>query len=604
MYFGDAFRKEIVDFLHHALDDFAVKNGIEAKYTVVESDISPPPEGMGDLAYPLFRYSKIFKKGPQDIALHIADYAEAIEFEFIRKVLPSGPYLNFHARTDIMTEITLKTVMEMRKNYGSLPHQSKKIIVEHTSANPTGPLHVGRARNPIIGDTIARILKRAGYDVSTEYYADDMGKQAAILTWAVENLNDVPESEKSKEDHRLVGYYQAANRLMEEDEGVKGEIEDLLYRCEHGDADAMRKIKGVCQRSLRGILETMKRLNIGYDRITWESKFVLSGDVPAVVETLKKSRYAEEEDGAYYINMEDFAEEFKIHGRSAGVFFQRRDGTSLYSTRDMAYHLDKMKRCDLALNILGEDHKLQSRQVVIGISIILDERARREKDGWCFDEGCIEPIFYSFVTLPEGKMSTRSGRVVFIDDLLDEAKMRALDEVRKRRTDISEDEMDEIAELVGTGAVRYNIIRVQADKKMVFRWEEALNFEGSSAPFVQYSHARARSILRKAEYVSGGPEADYKKLASLLKDDSEIALIRELSRFPDVIRDCADGRKAHPLASYAQSVASAFNQFYRYVPVLRADGEEREARLILTDATATVLAGVLDTLGIVAPERM
>lgn len=604
MYFGDVFRNEVFDFLHHALDDFAVKNGVEVEYEVVESDISLPPEGMGDLAYPLFRYSKIFRKGPQEIARHVADYSEIRDFDFIEKIVASGPYVNFYACTDRMAEITLKAVMDLKEGYGSHKPQNKKIIVEHTSANPTGPLHVGRARNPIIGDTIARILKKAGYDVSTEYYADDMGKQAAILTWAVENLKGVPEAEKNKEDHRLVGYYQEANRLMEEEGTVKKEIEELLYSCEHGDRDAMNMVKKVCERSLGGILETMKRLNIGYDRITWESDFVLNGDVSFVVDTLKSSRYAVEDNGAYYLNLEDFAEKFKIHGRSARVFFQRGDGTSLYPTRDMAYHLDKINRCDIALNILGEDHKLQSKQVVIGLSIILNERARAEKNGWCFENGCIEPIFYSFVTLPEGKMSTRSGRVVFIDDLLDEAKMRALDEVRKRRTDISEGEMDAIAELVGTGAVRYNIIRVQADKKMVFRWEDALNFEGSSAPFVQYSHARAKSILRKAGYASSDSEVDYKYLSSLLKDEAEIALIKELSRFPDVIRDCANGRKAHPLASYAQSVASAFNQFYRYVPVLRAKGEEREARLLLVYATAIVLASILDTLGIVAPERM
>lgn len=603
MYFSDAFRKEVLGFIQNAIDDLAHKKGISGEHRIMESDLSHPPENMGDLAYPLFRYSKEFREGPNMIAQQIAESADENRPKFTEKVVASGPYINFYASKEKMAEYTLRAIMEMGKEYGNLTKKKTKIIVEHTSANPTGPLHVGRARNPIIGDTIARILKKGGYDVSTEYYADDMGKQAAILTWAVKNLRDVEVSENRKEDHRLVGYYQRANQLMEQDRKVKEEIERLLYRCEHGDAEAMTEIKSICERSLGGILETMKRLNITYDRIRWESEFVLNGAVASVIEKLKRSRYAEEEDGAHYINLNDFAEEFNIHGRNARVFFQRKDGTSLYVTRDMAYHMDKMKRCDIALNILGEDHKLQSVQVVIGISIVRGDRVERERGRWCFRDGCIEPIFYSFVTLPEGKMSTRLGRVVYIDDLLDEARLRALEEVKKRRADIPEEEMEGIAELVGTGAVRYNIIRVQADKKMVFRWEEALNFEGNSAPFVQYAHARARSILRKAEYTP--PEKiDYEKTAKLLREDTEIALIKELSRFPDLIRECAEGRKAHPLTGYAQSLASAFNQFYRYVPVLMAENEEREARLLLTYATAEVLAIVLETLGIVAPERM
>ena len=603
MYFMDAFRKEALGFIQEAVKHLALKKGIAGEQEIIESDLSRPPEDMGDLAYPLFRYSKEFREAPNIIAQDIAELADGKKLKFTEKIVASGPYINFYARKEKMAEYTLREIMEMGKGYGDHAPKKTKIIVEHTSANPTGPLHVGRARNPIIGDTIARILKKGGYDVSTEYYADDMGKQAAILTWGTKNLRDVEVSDNTKEDHRLVSYYQKANQLMEQEKGVKEEIERLLYRCEHGDAEAMAQIKSVCERSLGGILETMRRLNITYDRIVWESEFVLNGDVTSIIEKLKGSRYAEEEDGAFFINLKDFAGEFNIHGRNARVFFQRRDGTSLYVTRDMAYHMDKMKRCDIAVNILGEDHKLQSVQVVIGLSIVRDERAEKERNRWCFRDSCIEPVFYSFVALPEGKMSTRLGRVVYIDDLLEEARLRALEEVKKRRTDISDKEMEEIAELVGTGAVRYNIIRVQADKKMVFRWEDALNFEGNSAPFVQYAHARARSILRKADYRP--PEKiDYEKTANLLRDNTEIALAKELSRFPDLVRECAEGRKAHPLTGYAQSLASAFNQFYRYVPVLMAEPEEREARLLLTYAAAEVLAIVLETLGIVAPERM
>jgi len=208
-----------------------------------------------------------------------------------------------------------------------------------------------------------------------------------------------------------------------------------------------------------------------------------------------------------------------------------------------------------------------------------------------------EAMFYSFVALPEGKMSTRRGTVVYLDDLIEEAVERAYEEVRSRREDLSEEEMRRIAVITGVGAVRYNIVRVQPEKKMVFRWEDAMNFDGNSGPFLQYSHARACSILRKA--------GDFEKVVDegLLTDDYERRLISMLSMFPEVIRDCGENKRIHMLPSYGQELASTFNQFYAAVPVLNS-GERRDSRLTLVDCARIVLKEVLDTLGLVAPEEM
>jgi len=208
-----------------------------------------------------------------------------------------------------------------------------------------------------------------------------------------------------------------------------------------------------------------------------------------------------------------------------------------------------------------------------------------------------ENVFYSFVSLPEGRMSTREGRTIDLDDIIREARERALEEIRKRRDDLPEERMLEIARSIGTGAIRYNIVRVQSEKPMVFRWEEALNFEGNSAPFLQYSHARACSILHKAGEYQG--VVDH----SLVTDPYERRLIRTLARFPSVVEEAGEKRRIHLIPSYGQEVASAFNQFYAYVPVLRS-GDRREARLSLVEASMWVLRNTLDTLGIVAPEEM
>jgi arginyl-tRNA synthetase len=236
------------------------------------------------------------------------------------------------------------------------------------------------------------------------------------------------------------------------------------------------------------------------------------------------------------------------------------------------------------INILGEDQKLGQAQLAIALKLLGQDRAP-------------ECVFYSFVSLPEGRMSTRKGTVVYLDDLIEEAEERALEEVRKRRTDLSEERMREIAKAIGRGAVRYNIVRVQPEKPLVFKWEDALNFEGNSAPFVQYAHARACSIQRKAGISEGAYDP------ATLTNDYELRLVRVLARYPSVIREAGEKARIQVLPAFGHELAAAFNQFYTYVPVLKGE-ENREARLALVDATRIVLANVLNTLGLSAPEEM
>ena len=576
----DRFRTEVDGAVRSALS----KMGVDSEFS-----IEIPSTDAADLAVPCFLMPKALKRAPKDIAEELASNIEPSGL--ISDVSALNGYLNFKMDGVKLTEGTLKDVLEMKDRYGSLPNKGVKVIVEHTSTNPTGPIHVGRARNPIIGDTLARILDMCGYDVSTEYYVNDVGKQVVILTWGVNNLTKEQvekeiedrgmQDDRDKIDHKLVAYYRLANKMMEEDPAVQEEIGSMLRKFEAGDEEVISTVRKTAEIMLNGLKETLANIDVVLDTYTWESKFIADGSARKYVEELKQSKYAGvEDDGACYLELKDFG----IQGKNTRFTFTRADGTTLYTTRDIAYHQDKFKRADKLIDVLGEDQKLGNKQLCCALEILGQTRK-------------LDAMFYSFVSLPEGKMSTRKGVVVYLDDLIDEAVSRAYDEIRSRRDDMPEDRMREIAKIIGVGAIRYNIVRVQPEKQLVFKWEEALSFDGNSGPFLQYSYARACSMLRKA--------GDFEEVVdpSLLTDPFELSLIKTISKFESVIEQAGENRRIHLLPAYGHELASAFNQFYASVPVLNSKAE-KDARLTLVKCSKIVLKNVLDCLGLGAPEEM
>ncbi|MDI6708318.1 MAG: arginine--tRNA ligase [Candidatus Thermoplasmatota archaeon] len=544
-------------------------------------EFSTPPPNLGDYAFPCF---ELAKEKPERIAEMLSKESLKYKSKFIDKVEAVGAYVNFFINYDKLKELVIKSALELKERYGWQAPKHDKIILEHTSANPTGPIHVGRARNSIIGDTLARVLRANGYEVETQYYVNDMGKQVGILVWGLDNIKLEKTEPKAmpKSDHELVKYYQEASKLLEAMPQLESEIDKLLQLYEGNDIKTKAKVRSCCEKVLHGNIETLAKLNIKLDKYVWESDFI--GTTREVLSNFRSSKLCREEEGAYYLDLS-----------SGKLFITRKDSTTLYATRDLAYHLYKFKNCTHAINVLGEDHKLEALQLEEALKVL----------------GCSnkpEVIFYSFVSLPEGRLSTRKGRVVYTDDLIEEAIARAYLEVKERRKKfdkhefkkISEADLKKIAAIIGIGAIRYNIIRVQNEKPIIFKWEEAISFEGNSAPFVQYSHARACSILSKSKgYYKNKIEL------SLLKERQELELVKILARFPKVIKDVGSSRKVYKLANYVFELATQFNQFYRDVPVLKAEPKElRDARLALVDATRIVLRNALELLGIEAPEEM
>ena len=568
----DIFKSEVEKSVKMAMR----KTGIEAPFAA-----EVPSTDSADLAVPCFSMSKMTKKAPADIAEILA--ANIVPEGLIHSVVASNGYVNFKMDDSELISGTLSDIIEMGDAYGSHPKKNIKVNVEHTSTNPTGPIHVGRARNPIIGDTLARCIRMCGYDVQTEYYVNDVGKQVVILTWGVNNISadKVDVGDRDKTDHKLVAYSRLANKMMEEDPVVQEEISKMLRGFEAGNSEIISTVRKTAEVMLEGLKETLTNIDVTLDTYTWESKYIADGSARDIVNRLKLSKYAgKEEDGAYYLDLKEFG----IQGKSTKFTFTRADGTTLYTTRDLAYHMDKFSRADRVIDVLGEDQKLGSQQLCSALEILECKKKP-------------EPMFYSFVSLPEGKMSTRKGVVVYLDDLIDEAKIRAYDEIKSRRTDLPEDRMRAIAGVIGVGAIRYNIVRVQPEKQLVFKWEDALNFDGNSGPFLQYAHARACTMLRKA--------GNYNTVvdASQLTDEYEIRLVKVLSRFGSVLETVAEYKRTHLLPAYGHEVASSFNQFYAAVPVL-SSGDTRDARLTLVWCTKVVLKNILECLGIGAPEEM
>ncbi len=513
-----------------------------------------------------FKLAKEKKRSAKEIADEIVE--NIVVGDYIGSIESVNGYINFFVSFEFL-EDTIDVILDEDEDYGSL-NLKGKILIEHTSANPDGPLHVGHIRNAVIGDTIARIFKKAGFDVKTHYYVNDMGRQIAITVLGVERfgLSDL------KPDHAVAEAYVKANKLLEENPDLEKIVEVLMLKYEEGDEETVKKFRQIVDRALEGIKETLRRMNIEHDEFIWESEFVRNGYVEKVLSILDEKGVIEK-NGAWIVRLRDVEKE---------VVLKRESGTSLYITRDLAYHYWKNENFRKFINVLGADHKLYASQLSGLLKLM----------------GCKPPevVFFEFVSLPEGSMSTRKGKFISADELLDKVRQEAEKILDER--EMAEREKEEIAEAVAIGAVRYDFVKVAPEKHMIFDWNKALDFERQTASYIQYSHARACSILRKA--VEGGmPDLEFK---AELCTKEERNLVVLLSKLPYFIYRVVNELRPNIFAEYLLNVASAFNDFYRLHPVLKVESELRMHRLAIVDATRIVLRNGLELLGIKPLERM
>ena len=583
-------KAEIQHLVEEALETLGVDSGL------VERMLQPAKEAdQGDLSLPCFPFAKALGMAPPLIAENIK--TAMAKHEAILEVNAVNGYLNIRADPTWLANRLLNEGVRLGADDGR-----REVLIEHTSANPNGPFHVGRARNAILGDTLVRLHRLWGNSVTAEYYVDDMGKQVAVLAWALDNMSAEeveglleqrePANPKwsHKADHERVRWYQAAQLLRKESEKsarIEQAIGELVHASEHGDEAVLASFENAYQPVLDGMLETLGRLGIHFDRFTKESVFVTNGDVGRLMATLGELEInGIAENGAQFLDLGQRG----LKGKTE-FFYRRGDGSSLYATRDIAYHQWKWTQCNELINVLGEDHKLQAQQV----GLTLEELGQRRP----------EVMFYSFIKLPEGKMSTRRGNVVFMDDLLEEAQAHAVEVLKERRPDLDDETMATIAEAVGTSAVRFNIISVSPEKGFTFRWEDALSFEAGSAPFIMYSHTRACSIQRKVVETDPSFAGAY-DVAAPSSDGMPpglVQLLRMLAVHDDRLAKVVREHRPNLFAEYLLQLSTAYNSFYRDCYIIN-DGVVNPFYFAVSELARATLRDGMVGLGVVPIETM
>jgi len=525
----------------------------------IESLIEVPPDSsLGDYAFPCFSLARTYKKNPQEIAREIAGKLKTNAK--IEKIENKGPYVNFFINKKKLAEQIIKIGEEYGRKKGA-----RKLLLEHTSVNPNASPHVGRTRNSIIGDSIKRILEFSGNKVETHYYVNDVSKQIAMLALVF--------SQKDKFEDLLNKYVEVSSKIKENPD-LEKKVFELLYKFEHKDKKTTVLFKKIVDTAVKGQKKIFSDIGIEFDYFDYESHYI-NGGREVLKELEKTGKLFKDEEGRLVLNQENTGLERSM--KSPVLVLTRSDGTGLYPLRDLAYTIEKCKKGRNIL-ILGEDQKLYFEQLKQALLLLKKPYP--------------EVVHYSFVLLKDsGKMSTRRGEVVLLTDFLKEAKEKAEQEISKRKTKGD-------AKKIAIGAVKYANLKNENNKNITFDWQSALNFEGDSGPYMQYSYARASSILRNAKKT----RKTKNKIAIKSLEEKEIQLIKKISEFQDNVERAAVQLNPSLIANYALQLAHSFNEFYHSCQVI---GSESEAfRLKLVKAFRITMKNSLYLLGIDAIEEM
>ena len=507
-----------------------------------------------------------------------AEIAEKIGgADFLSKIEVQGGYINFF----VDKQLFAKKIMEQvsAEDFGaSHIGDGQTICMDYSSPNVAKNFHVGHLRTTIIGNSLYKIFSKLGYKVERINHLGDWGTQFGKLIVAYKRWGNKEAIEKDGVSE-LMNIYVKFHEEAEKDYSLNDEARAWFTRMEQGDEDALSIWEWFKEISLKEYMRIYDLLGVSFDSFNGESFY--RDMTSKVVETLESKNLLVESDGAKIVPLDEYD--------MPPCLVTKKDGSSIYATRDLAALLYRHETYNFTkcLYVTGLEQQLHFKQVFKVIELL----------GYDWYQG-LHHIPYGLVSLKEGKMSTRKGQVIFAEDILKEAIQRIREIIAEKNPDLENKE--EVARMVGVGAIMFNDLYNQRIKDVIFSWDKILNFDGETGPYVQYTHARAASVLRKAGVSEVGMDIDY----SVLTDEASMALLKELSRFPQVVVDAAEKFEPFVVSRYSVAVAQAFNKFYHDCQINVEDERVKMARLKLVIVTKKVIHDALELLGIGSPEQM
>ena len=563
------FKQVIAESIKTKVEDMSVEE-IKALLEV------PPNKEMGDYAFPCFKLAKIFRKAPNMIAEEIA--GELVAENGITKVINLGGYVNFFVSKGDLAKKVITQILEEKENYGKSDFGGgKNVVIDYSSPNIAKPFHIGHIRTTVIGNALYKIYDSQGYNVVRINHLGDYGTQFGklIVAYKLWGNKEAVEANPIKE---LLKLYVRFHDEAEEKPEMEDEARAWFTKLENGDEEAKELWQWFRDESLKEFQRVYDLLDIEFDSYAGESFY--SDKMPAVIEELKEKGLLEESQGTNIVDLED--------KNLPPALIQKNDGSTLYMTRDLAAALYRKKTYDFAkaVYVVGSQQELHFKQL---FSVI-------EKMGYEWYKDMIH-VQFGMVALEEGTMSTRKGRVVFLEDVLRQAIEKTKEIIKEKNPEAGD--IEQIAKEVGVGAVVFQELSNSRIKDYTFSWSRTLSFEGETGPYVQYTHARCCAVERKAnEEITADINYD------LLSDEDAADVIKVLETFNKSITVAMTKNEPHIVTRFVLDLAQAFNKFYHNSPILVDDAELRKARLALVECTRQTIENALALLGMHAPEKM
>ena len=568
-------KKELASVIAGALDNF----GEDEAEALIET---PPDSSMGDFAFPCFKLAAVYHKAPQKIAEELAGKLSGSSvFSEVRNV---NAYVNFfmnraEVESDVIGEVLAKGDDYGKSDLGG----NKPVIVEFSSPNIAKPFHIGHIRSTVIGNSLSKIYKALGYDVIRINHLGDYGTQFGKMIVAYRKWGN-EEDVKREPIKTLLSYYVKFHEEAEKDPSLEDEARATFAKLENGEKEEVEIWQWFREESLKEFSYVYDLLGIEFDSYAGESFY--SDKMPRVVKMMEDKGLLQESEGAQIVDLSDYD--------MPPALIKKKDGSTLYITRDITAAIYRKETYDFYRNIyvVASQQTLHFKQLFKIIELM----------GYDWADQCIH-VPFGMVSLEEGTMSTRKGRVVFLLDVLNKSIEKTREIITEKN--VPEELLDQTAHDVGIGAVIYQELSNNRIKDYTFSWDKVLDFDGETGPYVQYTHARCSSVLRNDQ-----DEADDLAAGKITPDMSELTgdvtyeLIKAIGRYPDVVIEAAEKYEPSIITRHITDIAELFNKFYHDERILVDDKDERIAKLAVTAATKQTIKNGLALLGIAAPDRM